>query len=91
VKIEKAVYIMESVGIVRKIDQIGRLVLPVGLRYSLGIKTDDSLEIFTDKDRIVLRKFRPNCLFCGDYDEVKQFKGKNVCKKCLSTMGQQAV
>jgi AbrB family transcriptional regulator, transcriptional pleiotropic regulator of transition state genes len=82
---------MKSVGIVRKIDQIGRIVLPVGLRQTLEIKDNDGLEIFTDKDRIILRKYKPTCLFCGDNDEVKQFKGKNVCKKCLSTIRLKAV
>ncbi|MDR3591790.1 MAG: AbrB family transcriptional regulator [Negativicutes bacterium] len=75
---------MRSTGIVRRIDQIGRVVLPVGLRHTLEIKDNDGLEIFTDKDRIVLRKYKPTCLFCGTSDDMKEFKGKNVCKKCLS-------
>jgi len=82
---------MKSVGIVRKIDQIGRLVLPIGLRNTLEIKDNDGLEIFTETDRIILRKYKPACLFCGDNVELKQFKGKRVCKKCLSTMGQKVV
>ncbi len=82
---------MKLAGIVRKIDQIGRVVLPVGLRHTLQIKDNDCLEIFTDKDRIVLRKYKPTCLFCGDNSEVISFKGKNVCKKCFSSVGKRAV
>lgn len=83
--------IVKSAGIVRRVDEIGRLVLPVGLRQTLDIKDNDSLEILTDKDHIILRKFKPACLFCGTSEEIRQFKGKNVCSKCLQSMGQKAV
>jgi AbrB family transcriptional regulator, transcriptional pleiotropic regulator of transition state genes len=82
---------MKSTGIVRKVDELGRVVIPIELRRTLDIEERDSLEIYVDSDRIVLRKYEPACVFCGNADEVTNFKGKNVCKACLKDMGQTAV
>ncbi len=81
---------MKSTGIVRKVDELGRVVIPIELRRTLDIEERDSLEIYVDSDRIVLRKYEPACVFCGSADEVTNFKNKNVCKACLQTMGQHA-
>ena len=81
---------MKSTGIVRKVDELGRVVIPIELRRTLDIEERDSLEIYVDSDRIVLRKYEPACVFCGSADEVTNFKNKNVCKACLKTMGQYA-
>ncbi|SMD08817.1 AbrB/MazE/SpoVT family DNA-binding domain-containing protein [Sporomusa malonica] len=82
---------MKSTGIVRRVDELGRVVIPIELRRTFGIEEKDGLEIYTDNDRIILRKHEPACVFCGSADEVTSFKGKNVCKECLSVMSQKAV
>jgi AbrB family transcriptional regulator, transcriptional pleiotropic regulator of transition state genes len=82
---------MKSTGIVRKVDELGRVVIPIELRRTLGIAEKDPLEIYVDNDRIILRKYEPACVFCGNADEIINFKGKNVCQTCLSSMGQKAV
>jgi transcriptional pleiotropic regulator of transition state genes len=82
---------MKSTGIVRRVDELGRVVIPIELRRSLDIAEKDGLEISVDNDRIVLRKYAPACVFCGSEDEVSSFKGKNVCKTCLTAMSAKAV
>ena len=81
---------MKSIGIVRKVDELGRVVIPIELRRTLDIEEKDALEIYMDGDRIVLRKYEPSCVFCGEADEVVNFKGKNVCKHCLQDMHSAA-
>ncbi|MFZ5434936.1 MAG: AbrB/MazE/SpoVT family DNA-binding domain-containing protein [Bacillota bacterium] len=82
---------MKSTGIVRKVDELGRVVLPIELRRTLDIAEKDSLEIYVDGDRIVLRKYEPACVFCGNASNVEHFKGKNVCKSCIQSMSAKAV
>ena len=78
---------MKSTGIVRPLDSVGRIVLPMEIRKQLNIVSNkDSLEIFTDGDKIILKKYAPNCIFCGSEDDRTDFKGKNVCKKCRKEM-----
>ena len=67
---------MKATGIVRQIDEVGRIVLPVELRSTLGIDKKDSVEIFTEGDTIVLRKYQPTCVFCGKTENIKEFKKK---------------
>ena len=74
---------MKSTGVVRRVDELGRLVLPSELRKSFNIEEKDSLEIYTDGDLIILKKHEPACIFCGEAREVVSFKGKNVCKSCI--------
>ncbi|MEN6413807.1 MAG: AbrB/MazE/SpoVT family DNA-binding domain-containing protein [Veillonellales bacterium] len=83
---------MKSTGIVRKVDELGRVVIPIELRRTLDIEEKDALEIYVDSDRIILRKYEPacSCVFCGNADEVTNFKGKNVCKSCMEAMMQAA-
>ncbi|MBP2652863.1 MAG: abrB 1 [Firmicutes bacterium] len=80
---------MKSTGIVRKLDDLGRVVIPIELRRMFNIDVKDGLEIFTDNDRIILRKYEPACVFCGSNDEVTRFKEKNVCKQCIAAMKAQ--
>lgn len=75
---------MKSTGIVRRVDELGRIVLPIELRRTLGIEEKDSLEIYVDDDSIILRKYEPACLFCGSAEGVVVYKGKNLCEKCIS-------
>lgn len=77
---------MKSTGIVRKVDELGRIVLPSELRKSLGIEIKDSLEIYVSGDSIILKKYLPACIFCGEASEVTVFKGKNICSKCLKQL-----
>lgn len=77
---------MKSTGIIRQIDELGRFVLPVEIRRALGINLKDSLEIAVDGDRVVLRKYEPACLFCGNTEENVLFAGKRLCRKCLDQL-----
>ena len=79
---------MKATGIVRKIDDLGRIVLPIELRRTLGISDRDSLEIFVDHNSIVLRKYEPTCVFCGSAENVTNYKEKNVCEECLRELAQ---
>lgn len=77
---------MKSTGIVRKVDELGRIVLPIELRRTLDIAERDSLEIYVDGPSIVLRKYQPACVFCDDAKNVLNFKGKNVCPSCIKAL-----
>ena len=77
---------MKSTGIVRKVDELGRIVLPIELRRTLGIDEKDSLEIYVDGTSVILRKYQPSCIFCDDATNVISYKGKNVCRSCLEEM-----
>lgn len=74
---------MKATGIVRSVDQLGRIVIPKELRTINDIKNGDSLEVYTDGDFIMLKKYEPACIFCGEARNVKQFHGKNICAGCL--------
>lgn len=80
---------MKSTGIVRKVDELGRIVLPMELRKNLDINIKDSLEIYVDGNSVILKKYFPACIFCGEADDVLSFKGKNVCNDCLKTISTQ--
>ena len=73
---------MKATGIVRKIDDLGRVVLPIELRRTLNIDIKDPVEIFIEGDLIILKKYEPACVFCGEAANVENFRGKNVCKSC---------
>lgn len=75
---------MKSTGVVRKVDQLGRIVLPVELRRTLNIAEKDPLEIYTEGEQIILKKYEPACIFCGDATDVTNYKGKNICRKCFT-------
>ncbi len=77
---------MKSTGVVRKVDELGRIVLPIELRKMMDINVKDSLEIFTDGDSVVLKKYQPACVFCGDASDVIYFSSKRVCRKCLESL-----
>ncbi|KFZ40105.1 MULTISPECIES: AbrB/MazE/SpoVT family DNA-binding domain-containing protein [Thermoactinomyces] len=74
---------MKGTGIVRKVDHLGRIVLPKGLRDLLNIHPSDGVEVFVDDQYIVLKKYEPNCIFCGSLEEVIYYRGKMICKKCV--------
>lgn len=77
---------MKSTGIVRKVDELGRVVIPIELRRNLDIEVKDALEIFVDGEHIILKKYAPACIFCGQAKDVVSFKGKNICPACLEEL-----
>lgn len=79
---------MKSTGIVRKVDELGRIVLPIELRRTLGIDEKDALEIYVDQEKIILKKYEPACVFCGNASDIQLFHGKNVCRECATAMGE---
>ena len=86
IKTERKVRTMKSTGIVRNIDELGRIVIPKEIRTNMDIKHGDPVEIFIDGEKIILSKYHPSCLFCGEMDDVVVFKGKKICRNCLKEM-----
>ena len=80
---------MKSTGVVRKVDELGRIVLPKELRTILGINEKDSIEIFTDDDKIILQKYHPACTFCSNANDVMYFNGKRICAECIAKIKDQ--
>ena len=79
-------YDMKSTGIVRKVDELGRIVLPIELRRTLDIAERDELEIYLDDDKVVLKKYEPSCIFCGSSCGLVTYHGRNVCMECIENM-----
>ncbi len=77
---------MKTTGIVRQMDSLGRIVLPIELRRTLDIAQKDSLEIFVEGNQIILKKYEPTCVFCENSRDIVSFKGKNVCPACLKEL-----
>ncbi len=78
---------MKSTGIVRKIDDLGRVVLPIELRRTLGLEVGDGIEIFTEDDSIVLKKHQATCVFCGSEKKLKGYENKLLCSGCRKKIG----
>ena len=74
---------MKSTGIVRNIDELGRLVVPKEMRKNLDINCNDPVEFFAEGDKIIIKKYSPNCIFCGGHSDLTVFKEKKICAKCL--------
>lgn len=79
---------MKSIGIVRRIDELGRIVLPMELRNKFGIAERDQMEIFVDNNSIVLKKFEPNCTFCGSNRDLSKYEDKLICSKCIEKISK---
>lgn len=79
---------MKSTGIIRKVDELGRVVLPIELRRTLDIAERDELEIYVENDNIILRKYEPHCIFCASSQGLVSFRGKNICPDCLRQLGR---
>ena len=80
---------MKSTGFVKKIDELGRILIPKELRSSMELDTKDALEMFVDGDRIVLQKYQPACIFCNNADNIIFFEGRRICASCLSKLKSQ--
>ena len=81
---------MKTTGIVRKVDELGRVVLPVELRRTLDIEEKDPIEISLDGDRVILRKYHAVCIFCGSEKDMREFNGKRVCRKCCKALAAKS-
>lgn len=80
---------MKSTGVVRQLDTLGRIVLPIELRRTMDIGVKDMLEIFVEDDQIILKKYHPSCIFCSDARDVIPYKGKLICKNCLKELSSK--
>jgi transcriptional pleiotropic regulator of transition state genes len=88
---EREEKMMKSTGIVRRVDELGRVVIPIELRRTLDIAEKDALEIYVDGEHIILKKYEPACIFCGQAKDVAQYKGKNICSKCLDEIKEREI
>ncbi len=77
---------MKATGIVRKIDALGRVVIPKELRDKMYIEDGDPLEIFVENDAIVIQKYAAVCVFCGSGEDLRHYKGRNVCRSCTAEL-----
>lgn len=77
---------MKSTGVVRKLDPLGRVVLPKEIRRIMDIKQGDPIEVFVDDDKIILSKYTPSCMFCNEVENVYLYKGKRICHKCADEL-----
>lgn len=80
---------MRKTGIVRKVDELGRVVLPVELRQTMGIETDTRLDIRREEQTIVIKKVQAACVFCGSLGKHTEYKGKRICAECLRLLRQE--
>lgn len=81
---------MKATGIVRRIDELGRIVLPIELRRTMDIEERDRVEIYLEDDLIIVRKFEQTCLFCGAVRNLIAFKEKSVCRDCIRALNKKA-
>lgn len=81
--------VMKSTGIVRRVDDLGRVVLPIELRNKLGITEKDPMEIFVEGSSIILKKYEPFCIFCEETKNLTSFNDKLVCKKCIKKLSEK--
>ncbi len=77
---------MKSTGVVRRIDELGRIVLPIEIRKNLNIENRDAVEIFVDEDKVILKKYEPACIFCNNADDVILYHNKLVCRECVAKL-----
>jgi transcriptional pleiotropic regulator of transition state genes len=77
---------MKSTGIVRKVDELGRVVLPIELRRTLDIGEKEAVEIYVQDDSVILRKYESSCIFCGNAKDIRTFREKHICQNCISEL-----
>ena len=80
---------MKSTGIIRKLDELGRIVLPIEIRRNFNLAEKDAVEIFVEGDSIILRKHQPNCIICGEDKSLLEYKGRLICKTCIKTLNKK--
>ena len=79
---------MKSTGIIRKMDKLGRVVIPIEIRNQFGIAEKDPMEIYVDGSNIVLKKYEPNCIFCGNTKNLIDYNNKLICEECSEKIGE---
>jgi len=79
---------MKPAGVVRKVDQLGRIVLPKSLRKRYQMNEGDPVEILVQGDHIILERYHPKCVFCGSIEAVKDFKDRYICGECIGEMNR---
>ena len=77
---------MKTTGIVRKVDELGRIVLPIEMRRTLDIEEKDALEIYVEGESIILRKYQAACVFCDSVRDIISFRGRNICTGCIEKL-----
>lgn len=77
---------MKSTGVIRRVDELGRVVIPIEIRTQFRISEKDPMEIYVDGNSIILKKYEPNCIFCGNSKKLIEFEGKQLCKKCADNI-----
>ena len=77
---------MKATGIVRQLDQLGRIVIPKELRTTFDLNEKDPIEIFVEGNDIILRKYQPACIFCNEATDIVDYQGKKVCRNCLNKL-----
>ena len=82
----KEVFILKATEIVRKVDELGRIVIPIELRRTMGINLKDDMEIYVDTDNIILKKFEPTCLFWGNTENLRHTDNRIVCTDCINRL-----
>lgn len=82
---------MKSTGIIRRIDELGRIVLPIEIRKNLSLSSKDAVEIYVNGDTIILQKYEPSCIFCGSEDRTQDFDGKLICASCLEELQKMEI
>lgn len=80
---------MKATGIVRKLDELGRIVLPIEMRRTFGLAEKDAIEIYVEGDCIILKKHQPNCALCGEGKNLVEYKGKLICKHCCKSLAEK--
>ena len=77
---------MKATGIIRRVDELGRVVIPIEIRNQFNIIEKDPIEIYVDDSSIILKKYEPNCIFCGNTKNLISYKDKLVCSKCAEKL-----
>lgn len=81
---------MKETGIIRALDNLGRIVLPIELRRKFDLNEKDELEIYVDNDQIILKKYNPSCIFCDSSEEIMEYEGKLICKSCAKKLSSKS-
>ena len=77
---------MKSTGVIRRVDELGHVVIPIEIRTQFGISEKDPKEIYVDGSSIILKKYEPNCIFCGNSKKLIEYEGRPICKKCADAI-----
>lgn len=77
---------MKATGIIRRVDELGRVVIPIEIRNQFDIVEKDQIEVYVDDSSIILKKYEPNCIFCGNTENLVEYKDKLVCDKCSNQL-----